>query len=264
MAWGFRKLQMVRPGGGKDWKRFLVFSALAWGLSSLMTGLCAILHENDDEKRRRFSPSLTETRTCFNEVIISTDPNDVYVSTYQSGTALFYYGPVCVLTVLNAICIERTVRKVQFLRRGNSVLHREEDKAAQTPRRTDGENAPGHNSRTNKEARSTIADAKTIRLYAKIFLMTGVIDIISEIIGWATIPSHRVLVTNSLQYYNKYFFLQEHMMAYRATGHATDCFRAACVVWLAAPDGGYFGALRQRLGFSERGRGDGRPPAGRP
>ncbi|KAK7793236.1 hypothetical protein R5R35_004996 [Gryllus longicercus] len=264
LAWGFRKLQILRPGGGKDWKRFLALSAFAWGLPALMTGLCAYAYERDDTKRRWFSPSLTETRTCFHEVAheLRPDANFVVLASYVAGTALFYYGPVCTLIVANAICVARTLSRVQFLRRGNSVLHREEDKVAPTPRKTGEDDERGGAIRTKIAARSAAADAKTMRLYVKMLLMTGVVDFGAEIIGWATVPS-RGRSTLYLFRPEDDLFFRDHVLAYRATGYAIDCFRAACVVWLAAPDGGYWRALRGRLRGGKRKGGHGRRPAGR-
>ncbi|KAK7871642.1 hypothetical protein R5R35_001827 [Gryllus longicercus] len=71
MALGFGKLQVARSGGGQDWKRFLVLSALAWGVPTVMTGLCAHAYEWDRSSLEWFTPTLVETRTCFDEVYLN-------------------------------------------------------------------------------------------------------------------------------------------------------------------------------------------------
>ncbi|GLH12738.1 Protein of unknown function [Gryllus bimaculatus] len=46
----------------------------------------------------------------------------------KSGTALFYYGPAVCLVLCNVVCLALTLKKVQYLTRGNSVLRREEQR----------------------------------------------------------------------------------------------------------------------------------------
>ncbi|KAK7861678.1 hypothetical protein R5R35_005354 [Gryllus longicercus] len=212
MTLGFGKLQMARPGSGDRW-RFVGLSIFAWGLPALMLALCSHAFESDAKSQKWFSPSLMETRTCFNEL---------------AYTKL----------KINAICIARTLRRVQFLRRGNSVLHRDDDKV----RLTEAGLPRADNARNRGGVRSAVADAKTIRLYVKMLLMTGLVEMLAETLAWITkIYSER-----------EHFSFEDHALSYRATGFVADCFRAGCVAWLAAPEGGYFGALRSLLGGGGR------------
>ncbi|GLG95198.1 Protein of unknown function, partial [Gryllus bimaculatus] len=166
------------------------------------------------------------------------------MSSIKSGAALFFYGPMCLLVVVNAVCITHTMRKVQFLQRGNSVLHREDDKTSRGRRQAEGSNTRATNRRNREAARSTVVDAKTIRVYIKMFLMTGMVEFVAEIIVW------------NVSYYSwkSISFLPDHILSYRATGYAADCLRAAWVVWLAAPEEGYIGGLRRLLGSGTSGR----------
>ncbi|GLH13465.1 Gametocyte-specific factor 1 homolog [Gryllus bimaculatus] len=91
-----RKLQVTRPKAGKEWKRFLVMSAVAWGLPSLMTGLCAYAFERDQLLRKWSSPSLTETRTCFNEIILTTRQDVRLVKLLAHKRHRYGRSPVCV------------------------------------------------------------------------------------------------------------------------------------------------------------------------
>ncbi|GLH13461.1 Protein of unknown function [Gryllus bimaculatus] len=45
--------QSASHEAASEWKRFLVMSAVAWGLPSLMTGLCAYAFERDQLLRKR-------------------------------------------------------------------------------------------------------------------------------------------------------------------------------------------------------------------
>ncbi|GLH02105.1 Protein of unknown function, partial [Gryllus bimaculatus] len=234
---GFR-FQVVPPSRNKR-KKVLLFSAFAWGLPATMTMVSSFLSppegtRNTHESKPWYRPSLMETRVCFIERLFwNSDSRVSNPQTHKSGTALFYFGPVCCLVFCNVVSLVIALRKMQRLRRGNSILRSEEDLGR---RHRDGStshvpDAFGAKERTRRRGGASRAavDAKTIKLYLKMLFMTGVIEIMSEIIMWGnTIHSN---------YTNDFSF--DFHFPYRSSGHVTDCLRAACVAWLAAPEGGY-------------------------
>ncbi|GLH16142.1 Protein of unknown function [Gryllus bimaculatus] len=76
-----------------------------------------------------------------------------------------------------------------------------------------------------------------VKLYLKMLLMTGFVEIVSEIVMWSTT---KYLRSVGFQFRDYYF-------PYRCTGFVADFVRAACVAWLASPEGGYLRLVRQRL-----------------
>ncbi|GLH16433.1 Protein of unknown function, partial [Gryllus bimaculatus] len=203
-----------------------------------MTGLYVHAYERKHIFRKWYNPTLVETRTCFDE-------RNYFYGILKPSTTLFYYGPVSGLVLVNFVCIARTLKKVQFLRRGHSVLRRDDD---QLHHQTEGRNPRPTKAQINKATRSTMADAKAIRMYVKMIIMTGISDIFVEVIVWLTTDEEK-----RREYY------EDHMIAYRITGYVFDFSRAVCVAWLAAPEEGYLNtaaaavvAGRRHYGAEER------------
>ncbi|GLH12327.1 Protein of unknown function [Gryllus bimaculatus] len=154
------------------------------------------------------------------------------IASHKWGTTLFYYGPVGCLMVCNIACLAITLRKVQRLRRGNSVLRREEDRRRQVPG-----NPPSTGSVTRADGgRSLVVDARTIKMYLKMLLMTGAIELGFEVILWLTSNNSNEVGFESRDYH----------FPYRTSGYIIDFLRAVCVTWLAAPESGYVGLILKR------------------
>ncbi|GLH13458.1 Protein of unknown function [Gryllus bimaculatus] len=231
---------------------------LAWGLPALLTITCSFLFTPWDIMRGTaeppWEPSLAEARVCFNE---PHDPNDadgrIYnLYSYKYGTAIFFYGPVLSLMFCNVASLSITLRKIKRLRRGNSVLRREGDarqrQAEGNPRcaaivqsANGGTSGSGNGGSNRREV-----DAKAIKMYLKMILMTGALEFISEIIIWTTTQMEFKYSLNP-DTPDLSFALDDYHLPYRSSGYVTDFLRAVCVAWLAAPEGGYLGPILRRL-----------------
>ncbi|GLH15503.1 Protein of unknown function [Gryllus bimaculatus] len=215
-------------------RRFYVFSAFAWGSPAVLTVACLFLFTPPNRpytqgERRWYAPSLMETRVCYKEPIV-------------------YSESVGCLVLINLICLVHILRKVRYLRRGNAILRTEEQNGDLGHSHENGidshaAHSDSGDSRTRQKQNGRQAvDAKTIKMNIKMLLMTGVTELISEVIMW--------IITS---YPDEFAWAEsDYHFPYRASGYITDFFRAACVAWLAAPEGGYLGPLLKTLRGDKR------------
>ncbi|GLH10119.1 Protein of unknown function [Gryllus bimaculatus] len=141
-------------------KRLVLFSAFSWGLPALLTIVYSYLFtpmefgylSSEDIPWHR--PQLMEARVCYSETLIVTldkDHKQQYIS-LRYGTAIFYYGPMGCLVLCNCMCLVLALTKMQKLRRGNSILRKDERRA------------PGHhhaNENTRPPACTASPDGRT-------------------------------------------------------------------------------------------------------
>ncbi|GLG95150.1 Protein of unknown function [Gryllus bimaculatus] len=113
-----------------------------------------------------------------------------------------------------AVCIHTDLvsfRKFQSLLRGNSVLQREV-------------NQEQEEHQTKKQNSCLEETFPRMKLYFKMFLMSGIIETLLEFTVWMT-----------CYYSNEQdFLLYDHMLLYRAACYLVDVFRTAFVAWSAA------------------------------
>ncbi|XP_072159407.1 uncharacterized protein, partial [Bemisia tabaci] len=129
--------------------KFVKYGAFAWGMASIMTGLTAVAEYTPFlGANSSFKPNFGVNTCWFKE---------------KKGAAVFFYGPIGVMLVLNLIQFLATVRRITAARRDTRVLR----------------NSPEHQNVTS----STRGEKHWLLLYGKLFCLMGGTWLF-EVVSW--------------------------------------------------------------------------------